>query len=411
VQRVRAWCRRHPVVTVSLVAFVVQGVVTAVAGARLGDNRTTDYVVFYEPVARNIAAGKGITLGGRPATYWSPGFPILLAPVVKVAGVRAIMPFLLVVAAATAGCFFSLVRHLFGSERTARIAAAMWVLYPVNLYLGVQPLSEIPFRLAFSAALLASVLAVRRSSIGLAAAAGALLGASMLIRPASLLQPAVLAIALGVGWGAGGGRQGVALGRRGVVASVALVGAAGLVIAPWEVWASQRTGRFVLLSTAGTASALDGLTIGTDADESPRCCFPAGVVAMMEEASARKPELRRSYGRVVRFLADQPPATVAAWAALKVTRTLYTTESGRLEGVILALQLPFLSLMAAGAAIARRRRGTWLLLGVALAGLATAAAGLPTLRQMAPALGLLLALAAIAVERAAVRAGLLNSAR
>ena len=48
--------------------------------ARWSVNKSADYFNYYEPVARNITAGNGLTaLEGGPALTYPPGFPLFLA--------------------------------------------------------------------------------------------------------------------------------------------------------------------------------------------------------------------------------------------------------------------------------------------------------------------------------------------
>ncbi|MBP6824656.1 MAG: hypothetical protein KA368_24130, partial [Acidobacteria bacterium] len=43
-------------------------------------NENSDYLKFYEPVAQNLASGKGlVTNAGLPAIHYPPAYPLLLA--------------------------------------------------------------------------------------------------------------------------------------------------------------------------------------------------------------------------------------------------------------------------------------------------------------------------------------------
>src|SRR5215831_16373312 len=66
------------------VVFVTSILVTFVFWMILPDtfriNESSDYISFYEPVGRNILAGRGFTRAdGSPALVYPPGYPLLLA--------------------------------------------------------------------------------------------------------------------------------------------------------------------------------------------------------------------------------------------------------------------------------------------------------------------------------------------
>ena len=100
---------------------------------------------YYYAVARNIAAGRGLTvdyvwhyLAGIPARlpapsndYWMPLSSIIQAGALKISGgfalATAAMPSI-ITGAALAAFVFWLTRELFGSARAGLLAAAMWVL-------------------------------------------------------------------------------------------------------------------------------------------------------------------------------------------------------------------------------------------------------------------------------------------
>lgn len=78
-------------ITVLLLIFSLAVAVTAlfwaVLPAEFRENESTDYTLVYEPVARNILAGRGIVDDeGQLATRYPPGFSILLAGVFGLAG-------------------------------------------------------------------------------------------------------------------------------------------------------------------------------------------------------------------------------------------------------------------------------------------------------------------------------------
>src|SRR5439155_21807135 len=48
-------------------------------------NQSTDYEKYYEPVAENLASGRGISLTSRPALLYPCGLPIMYAATFRIA--------------------------------------------------------------------------------------------------------------------------------------------------------------------------------------------------------------------------------------------------------------------------------------------------------------------------------------
>lgn len=71
------------VMTLFIVAMLASGMFWAVLPAEYRENQSTDYALAYEPVARNIVAGRGVTLEGDIATRYPPGFAVLLAGIFR----------------------------------------------------------------------------------------------------------------------------------------------------------------------------------------------------------------------------------------------------------------------------------------------------------------------------------------
>ena len=73
------------VVALFVATMIVSAMVWSLLPAEYRENQSTDYLNAYEPVARAIVAGQGITLDGEIATRYPPGFSILLAGVFRLA--------------------------------------------------------------------------------------------------------------------------------------------------------------------------------------------------------------------------------------------------------------------------------------------------------------------------------------
>lgn len=243
-QRERLW----------LVAIVVVGAVLRVAWI-LYANRPPVTLIdpsFYTLYGDRIADGLGYTLpDGSPTAYYPPGYPIALGGVVWLVrlvadgdSVSSIAAWLnLVLGLATIVAVFELGRRVFEDTRVGLVAAALTALWPNLVFHTALALTETLFNLLVVAALL--VLVGRRwderPSAGRLAAFGLVLGASIMVRPVSVLVIAALVWvwARPAGWG-----------WRWAITRGALVTAASLaVVLPWTVRNLRAMDAPVLIST------------------------------------------------------------------------------------------------------------------------------------------------------------------
>ena len=104
------------------------------ASAQMNEN--SDYIDFYEPVARNILKGTGIKdSNGAPATRYPPGYPLLLAGVFKLADLlgiaekRAFCVFTLTFGGVASVFLFMLARTIW-TPRLALLSSLLWITYP-----------------------------------------------------------------------------------------------------------------------------------------------------------------------------------------------------------------------------------------------------------------------------------------
>ena len=177
-------------------------------------------------LARNVAAGHGLTLDGVHATaFRMPLYPLFLAAVTL--GRQTFLPLVIaqsMIGSATVWCAALLASEMFGSA-AAVIAALITAVYPYYVVhdTALQDTSLFTLLTLISVILL---LRTRRSGSGVTAfCAGVLLGADVLTRaalaPFAVGAPVLLAFA-----GAGGWRKEW---RSAVVCAAAL----GLTILPW----------------------------------------------------------------------------------------------------------------------------------------------------------------------------------
>src|SRR5438034_7812655 len=67
---------------VLLISVLIVSIFWMVLPARFRATENTDYVYYYEPVARNILKGQGVVSSdGSPAIRYPPGYPLLLTSI------------------------------------------------------------------------------------------------------------------------------------------------------------------------------------------------------------------------------------------------------------------------------------------------------------------------------------------
>lgn len=375
-------------------------------------NESSDYVSFYEPVARSILAGRGpLTQEGNLAVRWPPGYPILLAAVLGLAQAIGLSEGAALVGmiCASMGLAAVVLYRLALSVwpfRGALLVPAVFATYPPMIWFTKQPNSEVPFLPVFygSVALAwAATGSARRPRVA-AFGAGLLAGFGMLMRPAAIGLGLILAVFLWVR------SRTASRAHRFDLAALVLLGNL-LAVLPWQAWVYSKTGRVVPLSTAGVSALRNGLIIAGDRKSSVPIRVHPDVAALTRRIDSRYEELQ-TVGDVVRLLASEfrrSPGAVTRLLVLKVGRSWYATDSRRYERPILVVQLFYLTLIAWAA------WRSWTQGGAArsLAALALAitmytwfltAAMLPIVRYMVPPIGLMFALVPAILRRPRVEA-------
>lgn len=367
-----------------------------------------DYDIFYRPVAENLIEGRGyVNDDGSFALHNPPGYAFLLAGIfltaraIGVAQSTALTGFTVLMMAISAVLIYQLSRELL-SQGQALWAALLYITYPITLVVASYRFSEAPFSLVLYLAVLLFVRGMRhgRTNVPMMAVVGLLLGYATLIRPAAIGLALAFLVATLL-W------RREALRRRLVV--VALIVAGNLVVVmPWQLWLMERTDQAVVLSTAGTDSVLDGLTVSfRPQDESGTLWMPDDLRAVMAEMAARRRDSPQSLGEIAGFLGDvarDSPATLAKLVVFKAVRAWYGTNALKWEGLILAVQIPYLAAMATGLVLSLKSNETTrsvvvLIMACVLYFWAVTMAVLPIVRLMAPALGLLSPVATLALVR------------
>lgn len=380
-------------------AMVISAVFWSLLPGEFRGNQSTDYLNHYEPVARSIAAGRGITLDGVIATRYPPGFSVLLAIVFRlsewlnVPEGLVLLVFRLVCAGLSVVFIYALAR-LIWSPNLALIPALAWLTYPFALWLNKQPNSEVPFIPLLYAVMFAFWLALLRKPRAwwLYLLAGVLAGGAMLIRPAAIglsIIMAVLALFLV--------KPGVTVRSRLLAAALILTGNI-LVVLPWQIAVFNQTQAIIPLGTGGTVTIQDGLTfLAVPKDYRREVKIPEDVADLMWTFQERRPEMI-SAGQALAVIieeARQAPGAFTKLMLIKITRSWYGIDSRQFELPTIFLQIIYLSFILWGSWYAwrwggdRRRMiaGNWI---VVLYFWAMTILVIPLFRYMLPVMGLLM---------------------
>lgn len=348
----------------------------AVLPAALRLDEGSDYSAFYEPVARRLLAGHGLTTTeGSLGVRYPPGYPLVLAALFGLAAILHLPEawvagaFVLLCMGFTAGLVYALAR-LFWPPVPALVAALAWLTYPLALWLTKQPSSEVPFLpLVYGALYLfwRWARAPQAGQPGGYALVGGLLGLAMLIRPIAIGLPLVLVVIL---WAVARAQPWP---QRMLLAGALLLGA-GATVAPWEVALARDQGHFVPLSTAGSLALRDGLTFAVRLKGFRQGTAVPDDVRLVMSALNDRYDALDSYGAVAVALGEQwrlRPGAVVKLVLLKAARSWYGTDSQRYEAPIAVLQLLYLVAVLVGTVLAWHRGGparllvgsVWLIVG------------------------------------------------
>ena len=336
-----------------VMTLLVSAAFWAVLPGEYRENQSSDYLLNYEPVARAIAAGQGITQDGAIAMRYPPGFAIVLAGTFRLGDALGVGDAAMLVALRLLCAGLSVVlvyglARLVWSPGLALLPALAWMTYPFFLWLTKQPNSEVPFIPVLYAGIYLFWRAALRGYRGPRAwahylGAGALLGAAMLIRPAAIglsLVAAIILMAVVI----------APVRSRLAYAALVILGSI-LVILPWEAAVYAETGEIIPLSSGGAMTIHDGLTFLAVPKEYRReVAVPADVADLMWTIHERRDETATT-GGVLRVIAEEARAAPSAFAKLmgiKVVRSWYGIDSRILEMPTIALQLVYLALIGWG---------------------------------------------------------------
>ncbi len=401
--------RRRAVLALSaVIALASHAVFVRLLPVPWQPNRSSDYRTYYEPVAQQLADGRGFHLpSGKPAIKYPPVIPMVYGATFWLAdraglshetGIVALQASLTVL---TGVLVTALALQCYGAQ-IALLACVLWSTYPFHLWLTKERSGET----LVCVLLLCTVLVfLKWSARGRAAllwgcACGAVLGFSAMTKPFTIALPAVFLV---LAWTC---KVPCTRSQR-VLFSLSVVLAFALSLSPWEIWVWRESGQCVPLCTNGPASVADGLTFSVlRKGVHPRPQLPRNVTALTNDLATHH-EALKSTGGIARLLLDktkEEPITVARLFLIKAVQSWYSNDSHKHEKWTALIQLFYLPLFVLGAGLARRRnrleRNFFLIAaGVTLYFWAMTTFAAPAImRYMVPATGILMVLAADAAD-------------
>jgi Dolichyl-phosphate-mannose-protein mannosyltransferase len=247
----------------------------------------------YSVLGAAVSHGHYEPRGMNDPLHWPPGTPVLFAVARQLTGAPdepldppAAYWAQWAVGMALIVAVFALARLLAGPWPAVAAATAVALYPPLNVITG-DMVSEPLGALTIALVLVALAWAWRAPSPWRFAIAGALTGASILVRADLLVLPLVLAVVIALGLRRSGARPAL-------LAAAAYVVAAAVVLAPWSYYASGRRAQF----TPITSSSWSALYVGTYLPADGR------IFALREklgdEARRHNPRIRRIENRNLR---------------------------------------------------------------------------------------------------------------
>ncbi len=332
------------------IAMCIAAAFWRIAPDTFNSPENVDFQKFYLPVGINILNGQGISLDGKFADAYTPGFPVILACTLLPSKVIPVdRQVLLRIALAIMyglGCLliFLLAKTLWDSTR-AMAAAGIWACCPLTLWTIKWPTTELPFMVAFYGAMLLILRGwAMRESWRLQASwffwGGFVLGIAMLIRPIALGSGIVFAVL-------------ILLGKRHSPRARALfclflVCGNLAAILPWEARLTAQTHRILPLCHGRlSASIIDGLTFA--APNSPESnggvSVPADVKSLMTSLAPLSGRDFPEFIRAAAVQAKKQPLTIIKLVGIKGARSWYATSTGNNEKLLMVLQGIFMMLL------------------------------------------------------------------
>jgi hypothetical protein len=308
---------------------------------------------------------------------------------------------------------YSVIRKIFDA-RTGLLSAAIWTVYPFAIYLAISIASEPLFTFFVSMFILLTIYAIRSQQLRYYCAAGILLGLATMTRAATQFLPLILPMMI---------LPFHRLGKEVLLKYAVCCLSFALIIVPWAVRNYVVLRDVIPVATAGGAVFLEGssekfFTVDGRAKEMP---------VYLESLRARGivgPQKGSTPSQNARFLTQagienyksrfqEDPLSFAPFFLSKVGRLWYSTESGRNQGLILAIHIPIYAFALAGLVLAwmKKRRMAWVLVCTLVYFVAIHCISVPLYRYMIPAMPYVIGFAAFGIVMTVEQLGHLRKDR
>ena len=356
----------YPGVAVIIAIAALLGFWLIVPGGSFNQNENADYVQFYLPVAQNIAHGNGITLDGKLALDYPPGYPVILAASFLLANVTGmsedlVMHLSIVLFFALGALLIYFLARKLWDPSGALLASILWSCYPIVLWAARNPNTELPFSVVLYAALacmIAGWFSPKRSVIFFLLA-GILCGIAMLIRPIAIGLGVLLAVITLFG--------SLHTLRKKVILSLCLIAGNLVAIMPWELWIYSQTNQITPLCRGRDSySMFDGLTFAVfnpPGSERKGVAVPQDVKMLMTDIVDKYAVKAQTQAISSKDLAlvminkgIKQPITTLKLISIKIMRSWYATNTNRFETPILLIQLLYAILLLWAAVLLWRKR-------------------------------------------------------
>tara|TARA_Y100000310_G_scaffold67921_1_gene63297 strand:+ start:4460 stop:5728 length:1269 start_codon:yes stop_codon:yes gene_type:complete len=358
----------------------------------------TDYVGIYEPVARNILYGKGITLNGDViATHYPPGYSLLLSFIFGFSqvfgiGEQFIHELFIIINVALAATTLFLIARTIWSPILSLIPPFLWLTYPFVVWIISKPFSELPFMVALFIGFYLfwkGLIRERSTSKTHFFLSGVFMGIAMLIRPIGIGLGLILAIIPLVV-----ARSKLQLSKRMLIPILILFGNL-LVVLPWEMHVYSNEERIIILGDNNLSFIVYGMTFDLESENKTT----EGVRQLMSRISSRENEMvsAKSAVKVLINEGKKYPSQLLGLIGTKLIRTWYGNnriESVKFDLFSVVIQIIYLVPIIIGTIRVFHNKGPALTLAIGIWFIVVyfwliIIIGIPMVRYMVPVMGLL----------------------
>jgi 4-amino-4-deoxy-L-arabinose transferase-like glycosyltransferase len=290
---------------------------------RLQSADSADYIYLSDHLDAAYGGDSG-TATSDLGLLRTPGYPLVLRGVWELAGHH---PHVVGLVQMVFACAAILALHraaaMLDTPAAGGIAALLIAVDPTAAIFSDLVLSEATFMLLISLAILAFARLAREPSMGRAAVAGGMLGASVLVRPVSLYLILIVAVALVVA------AQGVGVARTSTAwLLIVFIAAAAVVPGAWAIRNRSETGVLVVSTVDSytllyfAAAPIVASAEGTDY-ATARAKLEAEVAADLKPGTNAAQRSRAEMRLAIRTIAAHPAAT-----GKELVRSVATTAVG-----------------------------------------------------------------------------------